>query len=457
MTVGRRRAGLDKAAPAGKNSGLSRSGVVSSFARKVYESLIVAERLPEAEADARADHALAGIVDHALRTVPFYAERLKGIVAPRGIDAEAWASVPPLTRADLGANEDALTSTADMVAHGEVRSFSSSGSTGVPVTVKTTERRRLVNLAVNAQMFTWFGVDARLPLVMVKGHHHPKLEFGTIVADKWVPDWLVGEDHGGFMRLHYPITAAEQIDRLRDVGPCYLNTQPSNLRLLCRAVAGGAPRPDLRGIITVGELVTADDRRKVVDLLGSRILDHYSSQETGVTASECEHGRMHVHAELNRVETVRPDGQPCAPGEDGRILITTLLNAAMPLIRYDIGDVGALDRGCPCGRTLPVLKMTVGRQRTAFHFPDGASFVPLFYVDEQADIFPVTEWQLRQVGATYLELRYSSPEPEARLDREALRDRIVRYFGRPLQVDFVRYDVVPRTGTGKLEPYLNLH
>jgi hypothetical protein len=36
--------------------------------------------------------------------------------------------------------------------------------------------------------------------------------------------------------------------------------------------------------------------------------------------------------------------------------------------------------------------MTVGRQRTAFHFPNGTSFVPLFYVDEQADIFPVAAY-----------------------------------------------------------------
>lgn len=267
----------------------------------------------------------------------------------------------------------------------------------------------------------------------------------------------MGEDHGGFMRLHYPMTAGKQLERMREIGPCYFNTQPSNLRLLCRAVAAGAPRPDLRGIITVGELVTEDDRLKVKQVLGSKILDHYSSQEAGVTASECDYGRMHVHTEFNRVETVRPDGRPCVPGEEGRILITTLMNAAMPLIRYDIGDLGVLDRGCPCGRTLPVLKMTVGRQRTAFHFPGGASFVPLFYVDDQADIFPVTEWQLRQVGPEHLELRYSSPEPDERLDRDALRERLANYFGRPLHVDFVRYDVVPRTGTGKLEPYLNLH
>lgn len=429
---------------------------MSSFAKKVFDSLLLSERLPQADADELADGALARIVEHAVKTVPFYKERLASVLTPSGIDRQAWRSVAPLTRHELGANQDALTSTADLSAHGEVRAFSSSGSTGIPVTVKTTERRRLVNLAVNGRMFDWFGVDARLPLVMMTGHHHPLLEFGTIIPDKWVADWQAGEDHGGYIRLHYPMTASDQLNRMFDLGPCYLNTQPSNLRLLCRAVADGAPRPDLRGVITVGELVTDEDRRNARDVLGTTILDHYSSQEAGVTASECEHGRLHVHAEFNLVETVRPDGTPCAHGEEGRILITTLMNAAMPLIRYDIGDLGALDHGCPCGRTLPVLTMTVGRQRTAFHFPGGVSFVPMFYVDKQPDIFPVTEYQLRQIGSEHLELRYSSQEPEEKLDRAAMHSRIEAYFGRALTIDFQRYNFVPRTQTGKLEPFLNL-
>ena len=49
------------------------------------------------------------------------------------------------------------------------------------------------------------------------------------------------------------------------------------------------------------------------------------------------------------VEVETPAG-PAAPGETGAILVTDLLNHAMPLIRYRIGDLALGGRSCPCGR-----------------------------------------------------------------------------------------------------------
>ena len=55
-------------------------------------------------------------------------------------------------------------------------------------------------------------------------------------------------------------------------------------------------------------------------------------------------------------------GKPVPVGGEGRILVTNLHNYAMPFIRYDIGDVGALsDKACPCGRGLPLLAKLTGR------------------------------------------------------------------------------------------------
>jgi phenylacetate-CoA ligase len=70
---------------------------------------------------------------------------------------------------------------------------------------------------------------------------------------------------------------------------------------------------------------------------------------------------MHVMAEGLYLEIETPRG-PAAPGELGGILVTDLLNLAMPLIRYRIGDMGAWSAGdCPCGRSLPRLQRVAGR------------------------------------------------------------------------------------------------
>jgi phenylacetate-CoA ligase len=49
---------------------------------------------------------------------------------------------------------------------------------------------------------------------------------------------------------------------------------------------------------------------------------------------------LKVFANQLLVEIVDAEGKPVLPGEVGRILVTDFFNAAMPLIRYDVGDLG---------------------------------------------------------------------------------------------------------------------
>jgi phenylacetate-CoA ligase len=85
--------------------------------------------------------------------------------------------------------------------------------------------------------------------------------------------------------------------------------------------------------------------------LHSRFIQKYGTSELGVVAGGCGYsGGMHVFEDQFHVEILR-HGKPVAAGEVGRLAITDLVNRAMPLIRYDVGDVGRLHNGpCPCGR-----------------------------------------------------------------------------------------------------------
>jgi phenylacetate-CoA ligase len=64
---------------------------------------------------------------------------------------------------------------------------------------------------------------------------------------------------------------------------------------------------------------------------------------------------------------VDKNGEPCEPGERGELVITSLTNYSMPLIRYKIGDMGILsDSNCSCGRGLPMLEKIEGRVTDTF-------------------------------------------------------------------------------------------
>ena len=99
----------------------------------------------------------------------------------------------------------------------------------------------------------------------------------------------------------------------------------------------------------------------------------YGLNELGRVAVRCAAGRYHVQAENCIVEIVDEQGQPCAAGESGRLLVTSLLNFATPLLRYDTGDVGIAVAGpCPCGRTLPSFAEVSGRLRRFAGLPPGS-------------------------------------------------------------------------------------
>ena len=85
-------------------------------------------------------------------------------------------------------------------------------------------------------------------------------------------------------------------------------------------------------------------------VFGCPVFNRYGCREFAVIASECsEHQRLHVMSEGLYVEVVWAIGRPA--GEIGARSVTDLLNLAMPMIRYRIGDMASYDDApCPCGR-----------------------------------------------------------------------------------------------------------
>jgi phenylacetate-CoA ligase len=80
-------------------------------------------------------------------------------------------------------------------------------------------------------------------------------------------------------------------------------------------------------------------------------------------AMECSNGHMHIIPEAGIWEILREDGSPCATGEVGEIVATGLLNDAMPLIRYRLGDYAAWapEKNCRCGNSNPIIYCLEGR------------------------------------------------------------------------------------------------
>jgi phenylacetate-CoA ligase len=196
-----------------------------------------------------------------------------------------------------------------------------------------------------------------------------------------------------------------------------------------------------------------DEGRDVIErVFGCRVFNRYGCREVSVIASECSaHSGLHVMAEGLFVEIETSTG-PARPGEVGSILITDLLNLAMPLIRYRVGDMGAWARGdCPCGRNLPRLERLAGRVTDFLVGSDGqlvsGAALTINLVAKRPSLGQV---QIRQSRAGEAVFRVvPGPGFDEQADADFLRRAARQYLGQAAMVTLEVVDEVPATLSGK--------
>ena len=177
--------------------------------------------------------------------------------------------------------------------------------------------------------------------------------------------------------------------------PAYLLCGPEPLLGLARyAIASGRRAFSPRLALSLGSTVTDDIREIVTEGLGAKIVDRYSAEEVGTIAIQCpRHEHLHVLGLGSIMEIVDDTGRPCAIGQPGRVLVTNLNSFAMPLIRYELGDIAEWGGACDFGITLPTVKRIWGRTARIFSNPDGRKTYGKIYARVFRDIPDLMEYR----------------------------------------------------------------
>ena len=124
---------------------------------------------------------------------------------------------------------------------------------------------------------------------------------------------------------------------------------------------GGLRQYGLETIVTTSEMLTDVDREMIADAFGVPVCDSYGLREVGLVGHECEHQTMHCIDEQLILETIHPKTLEPTDGE-GELVVTNIMSAAMPIIRYRTGDIVTLsDAACDCGRSLSSIEISGGR------------------------------------------------------------------------------------------------
>lgn len=404
------------------------------------------------DAEAWEREQLQYIIRRAATEVPFYRSNWKGV---EWREIRSWkdlARLPLLDKQSLRQNEEQFL--VEGVDRKSLWMERTSGTTGTALSIFRPLTMQPKWWAVYEVCRHMAGVGRQVP--------HARLAGQSIVAGstRRPPYWRFNRRWGNLYMSSYHIsreTAPSYIAAMRQYGVQWLEGYGSAFAALAEcAIEAGLPPVPLKAAIASGDTLLPGMRKVIESYFQCKCFDHYGQSEGVAMAMECTHGRMHVIPSSGIIEIVRSDGTPCEPGEVGEVIATSLLNDAMPLVRYRIGDYAswASDPHCPCGSYTPILGDLEGRVDDYLVTADGRRIGRLSTAVKRSPTIHSAQIVQDKPGHAYLLVRPSDgyQRPHAEDVRADILERIGRF-----DLDIIEVETIPLTPNGKTALVLRIH
>lgn len=373
--------------------------------------------------------ALREMVLHAYETTVFFHNQCAaaGIDPRRGLTRDEFQRLPLLTKAQLRQQPDALLSS--QYRHGPLRRKKTSGSTGMSVEVCVDEPAMQRKRAMTLRSDEWSGWRLGEPIARLWGAERRT----TSNLRAWIRNRLLERSI-----LLDTLNVDEQrlsefVRRLQKIGPCLLFGHAHSLYLLATYLQErrmDAIRP--KGILSTAMVLHDWERQRIEAVFDCRVTNRYGCEEVSLIACECEeHAGLHINSDGLFVEIVGDDGTPCQAGELGKVVVSDLVNRAMPILRYEVGDLAVMsDRLCPCGRGLPLLTQIAGRVSDYVVRPDGRQISGISLTDHFNTLIPgVVQMQIIQETLNRFTFRLVRSPDYGPASERRLQDLAQAHFG----------------------------
>ncbi|WLE96827.1 MAG: hypothetical protein QTN59_19375 [Candidatus Electrothrix communis] len=292
--------------------------------------------------------------------------------------------LPLLTKKEIRENSDKLIS--DGFNKKTLLHFKTGGSTGKALDIYITEGCSELRNACARRHDRWTGWEPGEPIGAVWGN--PKL-----------PKTAKGKIFHHFLKPYiYCDTMAVTLDSVEKfanewdiVQPTMLYGHAHSIFILAQYIQSlGYDQIKPKGILSTSMMLLPHERKVIENVFFCKVTDRYGCEEVSLIGCECEqHNGMHMNIEHLVIEFVGEDGSPANPGEPGKIVVTDLMNKAMPFIRYQVEDVGLpMNTQCSCGRGLPLMGNVVGRLADFLVRQDGTKIAGISLIENTLTDLP---------------------------------------------------------------------
>jgi len=402
--------------------------------RNYWKLLETTQYLPEEKLLTDQWYKLQSLLQFVWENNSFYRKRFEdaSLTPDMILSLEDMRKIPILTKDEIRENAPRIMCTGFEMK--SLQQFKTGGSTGKSLVIYATEECSYLRNACTRRHNQWTGWNFGEPIAAVWGNPHlprsvkDKLRHWFLTPYIYLDTMSVSE---GSVR-----TFATEWEKNR---PTLLFGHAHSLYVLAQYVRDlSILNIKPRGILSTSMMLMPHERKVIEDVFTVKVTDLYGCEEVSLIASECEqHEGMHLNIEHLFIEFINENGLPSVPGEPGKIVVTDLLNRAMPLIRYQIEDVGVpTDRKCSCGRGLPLMESVSGRVADFLVKSDGTRVAGVSLIENTLTSIPgIDQMQIIQESINVLNINLVVGKEFSNEQENYLREYFFSIFGKNIIVN----------------------
>jgi phenylacetate-CoA ligase len=416
---------------------------------RIQRSLLRTQYDPPDVIQERQWRQISSLVQHAYETTSFWRDRLDGeMLSPRQVRSYAdFRKIPILTKNDICTNSRTMQSSA-FYRKNLVRK-TTSGSTGVAVEVLVDDAAHQFKRACTLRSDEWSGwrLGERIAAVWgnpayLKHGWRGRLRNALLERSTYLDTLKMGEAE-----------MTRFAETLHRYPPALLFGHAHSLYLFAQFLRGRC-KPGFRpkGIISTAMVLHDRERRTIEGVFQCPVTNRYGCEEVSLIACECDrHEGLHVNADGIYLEILRSDGTPCDSHEPGMAVVTDLINRAMPIIRYQVGDTTLwTDRTCSCGRGFPLIERIEGRVADYVITPKGELISGISLTENFAIMVPgLAQLQIIQEAVDRFLFRIVRSPDFGSESLRAVGALVAERFGPDVRYQCEYVDHIPQEPSGK--------
>lgn len=214
-------------------------------------------------------------------------------------------------------------------------------------------------------------------------------------------------------------------------------------------------RKNVRSIISMSETLNEYTKETMEKYFGISVVSRYSNLENGILAQQERDGsgRYLVNTASYKIEILKMDSdEPVQEGVPGRIVVTDFFNYAMPMIRYDTGDVGAMLPAVP-GDLRRYLSVVEGRKLDLLYDTKGELVSSYIVYKNMWQYKEINQYQLIQEGKKEYTFKINTEEGFQR--EEQLTSEFKDYLGEDALFTIEYVSEIPLLASGKRKKIVN--